>query len=108
MSKSGTTGSPKRSTSTFAESSGPMGTAVSYTHLEVDKRQGIICDAIRREIQRGGQVYYLHNRIASIERPAIKIREMLDNEDTVGVAHGQMDKDMLASVMEDVLSLIHI
>ena len=63
---------------------------------------GIICDAIRREIQRGGQVYYLHNRIDSIERTAIKIREMLDNEVTVGVAHGQMDKDMLASVMEDV------
>lgn len=63
---------------------------------------GIICDAIRREIQRGGQVYYLHNRIDSIERTAIRIREMLDNEVTVGVAHGQMDKDMLASVMEDV------
>ena len=63
---------------------------------------GILCDAIRREIQRGGQVYYLHNRIDTIERTAIKIREMLDNEVTVGVAHGQMDKDMLASVMEDV------
>ena len=63
---------------------------------------GIICDAIRRELQRGGQVYYLHNRIDSIERTAIRIREMLDNEVTVGVAHGQMDKDMLASVMEEV------
>ena len=63
---------------------------------------GIICDAIRREIQRGGQVYYLHNRIENIERTAIKIRELLDNEVSVGVAHGQMDKDMLASVMEDV------
>ena len=63
---------------------------------------GIICDAVRREIQRGGQVYYLHNRIENIERTAIKIRELLDNEVTVGVAHGQMDKDMLASVMEDV------
>lgn len=63
---------------------------------------GVICDAIRREVQRGGQVYYLHNRVDNIERTAIKIREMLDNEVTVGVAHGQMDKDMLASVMEDV------
>ena len=63
---------------------------------------GILCDAIRREIQRGGQVYYLHNRIDSIDRTAVRLREMLDNEVTVGVAHGQMDKDMLASVMEDV------
>ena len=63
---------------------------------------GVICDAIRREIQRGGQVYYLHNRIDNIERTAIRIREMLDNEVTVGVAHGRMDKDMLASVMEEV------
>lgn len=63
---------------------------------------GLICDAIRREIQRGGQVYYLHNRIDNIDRTAVKIRELLDNEVTVGVAHGQMDKDMLASVMEDV------
>ena len=62
----------------------------------------VLCDAINREIQRGGQVYYLHNRIDNIERTAVKIREMLGGEVTVGVAHGQMDKDMLASVMEEV------
>ena len=63
---------------------------------------GVIADAIRREIQRGGQVYYLHNRIDNIERTAIRLRELLDNEVTVGVAHGRMDKDQLAAVMEDV------
>ena len=67
---------------------------------------GIVCDAINREIQRGGQVYYLHNRIDNIERTAVKLRNMLTEvcgeEISVGVAHGQMDKDMLASVMEDV------
>ena len=62
----------------------------------------VLCDAINRELQRGGQVYYLHNRIDNIERTAIKIRDMLGGEVTVGVAHGQMDKDMLASVMEEV------
>ena len=60
----------------------------------------IIADAIRREIQRGGQVYYLHNRIDDIDRTAVRIRELLDNEVTVGVAHGQMDRNMLSSVME--------
>ena len=62
----------------------------------------VLCDAINRELQRGGQVYYLHNRIDNIERTAVKIRDMLGGEVTVGVAHGQMDKDMLASVMEEV------
>ena len=63
---------------------------------------GLVADAINREIQRGGQVYYLHNRIENIERTAIKIRELLNNEVSVGVAHGQMDKEQLASVMEDL------
>ena len=62
---------------------------------------GVIADAIRREIQRGGQVYYLHNRIDDIDRTAIRLMELLDNV-TVAVAHGQMDKNMLASVMENV------
>ncbi len=67
---------------------------------------GMICDAINREISRGGQVYYLHNRIENIERTAIKLQKMLlemyDENVTVGVAHGQMDKEQLASVMEEV------
>ena len=62
---------------------------------------GIIADAIRRELQRGGQVYYLHNRIDDIERTARKISDLLEDV-TVGVAHGQMDKNMLANVMENV------
>ena len=61
----------------------------------------IIADAIRRELQRGGQVYYLHNRIDDIERTAKKISDLLEYV-TVGVAHGQMDKNMLANVMENV------
>lgn len=63
---------------------------------------GVIADAIRREIQRGGQVYYLHNRIDNIERTAIRLRDLLDDEVTVGVAHGRMDKEQLAAVMEEV------
>ena len=64
-----------------------------------------IIDAITREISRGGQVYYLHNRIENIERTARKLKELLEDscgEVTVGVAHGKMDKDQLASVMEEV------
>ena len=61
----------------------------------------IVADAIRREIQRGGQVYYLHNRVEDIDRTASRIKAMLEDV-TVGVAHGKMDKNMLSSVMESM------
>ena len=62
---------------------------------------GVIADAIRREIQRGGQVYYLHNRVDDIERCARRLMDLLEDV-TVSVAHGQMDKAALAAVMENV------
>lgn len=62
---------------------------------------GVVCDAIRRELNRGGQVYYLHNRIDNIERTALRISEMLDGV-SVAVAHGRMDEEQLSRVMEDV------
>ena len=65
---------------------------------------GVIADAIRRELQRGGQVYYLHNRIDDIERTARKLRELLGETVSIATAHGRMDKTMLAAVMEGVVS----
>lgn len=65
---------------------------------------GVLADAMRRELQRGGQVYYLHNRIDDIDRTAVKIRNLFDEEVSVAVAHGKMDKAMLASVMESMSS----
>jgi len=62
----------------------------------------VICDAIRREIQRGGQVYYVHNRIDTIERTARKISDMLEGV-SIGIAHGQMDEESLSAVMEDMV-----
>ena len=64
---------------------------------------GVVSDAIRRELQRGGQVYYLHNRIEDIERTARKLRELVEDA-TIAVAHGQMDRNLLASVMDAVVS----
>ncbi len=62
----------------------------------------VVCDAIRREIQRGGQVYYLHNRVENIEQTASRLASMLEDV-TVSVAHGQMDEDALSEVMESVI-----
>ncbi len=64
---------------------------------------GVVTDAIRREIQRGGQVYYLHNRIEDIDRTAVRLRNMLEDV-SVAVAHGQMDRNMLSTVMDSVVS----
>ena len=60
---------------------------------------GILCDAIRREVSRGGQVYYLHNRVENIDRVAARLAEMLPDI-RLAVAHGQMDEDSLSDVME--------
>ena len=65
---------------------------------------GVIAGAITRELQRGGQVYYLHNRIEDIERTARRLRALLGEGVSIAVAHGRMDKAMLAAVMENVVS----
>ena len=64
----------------------------------------ILADAITRELQRGGQVYYLHNRVEDIERTARKLSELLGNNITIGIGHGKMDRQVLADVMDRVAS----
>ena len=63
----------------------------------------VLCDAMRRELQRGGQVFYLHNRIENIERTALRISKMLDGA-VVDVAHGQMNEEQLSTVMERMVT----
>ena len=64
----------------------------------------VIADAIKRELNRGGQVYYLHNRVEDIERCARKIQDMLGDNVSIAIGHGQMDKKELAEVMEEVVT----
>jgi transcription-repair coupling factor (superfamily II helicase) len=58
----------------------------------------IIRDAIKRELERQGQVYFLHNRVQSIERVREKIVDLVP-EARVEIGHGQMDADELEEVM---------
>ena len=58
-----------------------------------------VCDAIRREIRRGGQVYYLHNRVENIEQTAARLMKLLP-EVSFGVAHGKMSQEELSLAME--------
>ena len=62
---------------------------------------GILCDAIRREISRGGQVYYLHNRIENIDRVAGQLSDMLPGV-RISIAHGRMDEEYLSDIMEQM------
>lgn len=64
---------------------------------------GILFDAMRREISRGGQVYYMHNRVDTIERCAARISEALEGVN-VAVAHGKLDEDTLSEIMENMVS----
>ncbi len=62
---------------------------------------GVLADAIRRELGRGGQVYYLHNRVETIDRCAARITQMVEGA-SVAVAHGKMDEAALNAVMDRV------
>ncbi|MBR2668061.1 MAG: transcription-repair coupling factor [Oscillospiraceae bacterium] len=60
---------------------------------------GILSDAIARELDRGGQVYYLHNRVDTIDRTAAKLAEMFPDA-VVQTAHGRMGEDALGDTMQ--------
>ena len=64
--------------------------------------QGIICDAIRRELRRGGQAYYLHNNVESIERVAASLQNQIP-EAKVGFAHGKMTESELSEIWRKLL-----
>ena len=60
---------------------------------------GILSEAIRRELDRGGQVYYLHNRVESIDSTASRLRQLLGDGVVVETAHGKMAEGELSRVM---------
>ena len=64
----------------------------------MEHSNAILDDAIRREIERGGQVYYLHNRVETIDQCASALKRRIPGL-SVAVAHGQMGEDALGDVM---------
>ena len=65
----------------------------------MEHNNAVIDDAIRREVERGGQVYYLHNRTETIDQCASALKRRIPGI-TVGVAHGQMGEEALGDVMQ--------
>ncbi|MFT7115392.1 MAG: transcription-repair coupling factor (superfamily II helicase) [Rhodoferax sp.] len=64
---------------------------------------GVIREAVLRELKRGGQVYFLHNEVDTIENRRARLEELLP-EARIAVAHGQMPERQLESVMRDFVA----
>ena len=67
----------------------------------MEHSNAVIDDAIRREIIRGGQVYYLHNRVETIDQCAAALKRRIPGIQ-VAVAHGKMGEDALGDVMQSM------
>ncbi|HWP18868.1 MAG TPA: transcription-repair coupling factor [Burkholderiaceae bacterium] len=68
-----------------------------------NESSGVIREAVLRELKRGGQVYFLHNEVETIENRRQKLEELLP-EARIAVAHGQMPERELERVMRDFVA----
>ena len=79
----------------------PMDRRPVQTYV-VEHDTSLITEAIRRELRRDGQVYYLHNRVETIEQCAAGIQLRIP-EARVGVAHGKMTQEQLSDIWQQML-----
>ena len=86
-----------RETSTLATPPEERHPVLTYVGPYTDKQTSA---AIRRELMREGQVFFVHNRVSTIDRTAAKIREMVP-EARVEVAHGKMSESRLEQIIVD-------
>jgi transcription-repair coupling factor (superfamily II helicase) len=75
------------------------------THV-VERSDDVIREAIVRELDRGGQVYYVHNRVFGIEQETERLRQLVPQAKFI-VGHGQMDERKLERVMVDFADQDH-
>jgi transcription-repair coupling factor (superfamily II helicase) len=78
----------------------PPARRLSIRTFVMEKRRHVILEAISRELARGGQVFYLHNELKTIDAVAAELENHIP-EARVGVGHGQMPKRLLEQVMND-------
>lgn len=64
---------------------------------------GILVEAMEKELSRGGQCYYLHNNIDTIDHVAVQIKKAIPDA-VVGVAHGRMSEEQLSDVWEKLIN----
>lgn len=68
----------------------------------IEHQHGVIIQAIQKELRRGGQVYYIHNRIETLSATAYKLQQSLP-EARIGIAHGQMQEQDLSEIWRQLL-----
>ena len=68
----------------------------------MEYNSGIVAQAIKKELARGGQVYYLHNRVDTLDETAARISKMVPGA-RIGLAHGKMTEDELGSVWQHLI-----
>lgn len=78
----------------------PPARRLAVKTLVSEWKPGLVKEACLREIKRGGQVFFLHNNVETIEKMARELEELLP-EATVAIAHGQMRERELEQVMSD-------
>ena len=64
---------------------------------------GILVEAMQKELSRGGQCYYLHNNIETIDHTALQIKKAIPDAN-IGIAHGAMGEEALSEVWEKLLN----
>ena len=79
----------------------PAGRFPIQTYV-MEQNAGAIRDGIMREMQRGGQIYYLHNRVSDIEEKVLKLQELVP-EAQIGYIHGQMSENELETVLYEFI-----
>lgn len=78
----------------------PPAKRLSVKTFSKERDKTIICEAIRREMLRGGQIYFVHNRVKTIHTIARELAEWIP-EARIAVAHGQMHERELEYIMRD-------
>ncbi len=78
----------------------PPARRLSIKTFVYEYEAGIIREAVLREAMRGGQLYFLHNEVDTIEAMAVKLQSIVP-EARLGIAHGQMPERQLEKVMTD-------
>ena len=68
----------------------------------IEYNAGTVVQAIVRELRRGGQVYYIHNRVETIQACASRLQEFLPDA-RIAVAHGQMSEDEMSDIWEQLV-----
>lgn len=80
----------------------PMNRYPIQTYV-IEQNYGVIVDAIRREMARGGQVFYLHNRVHDIEKKAAELQALVPDA-RIAYIHGQMSEAQMERILYDFIN----